>query len=118
MEIVNITTDDAQAQARDQYQTLHDLITHAREVCNDSAQRTMLRQQAEDIQDILTALDRSDLQAQTAAFEAVAKQVSAVNVDLQVLKAEIGTIVEDVVIATKVVGAIDAALSAAAKLFG
>ncbi len=115
---VNITTEDAQTHARDQYQELHDQISHARETCTDPTQRTLLRQRAEDVQDVLTALDRSALEAQTADFEAVGKQVAAVNVDLQALKAEIDTIVQDVAVATKVAGAIDSALTAAAKLFG
>jgi archaellum component FlaC len=103
---------------RDQYQALHDQISSAREACTDPVKRTLLRQRAEQVQAVLTALDQADMQSRTADFENLKKQIASVNSDLAVLKGEIDKIVQDVAVATQVAGAIDSAVSAAAKLFG
>ena len=99
-----------------QYQALHDTLSKARESCIDD-QRANLRHKAEQVQAVLTALDQADLQSRTADFEAVAKQVAVVNADMQVLKAEIDKVVQDIAVAAKVVSAIDSAASAAGKMF-
>lgn len=106
-----------QDMTRQQYQTLHDVIEHAREVCTYPAKASGLRPEAENIQAVLTSLDQVDLQSRTAQFEAVGKQIDAVNADMAALKAEIGHIVENAALANKIVSAIDSAASAAAKLF-
>ena len=101
---------------RFEYQTLHDALSKARECCVDGKDAD-LRHKAEKVQDVLTALDQDDLRSRTADFEAAEVQLTAVNADMQVLKAEINKVVEDVVVAAKVVSAIDCAASAAGKMF-
>ena len=104
------------ATTRQEYQALHDSIEHAREVCTDPLKRPGLRHNAEEIQDVLSSLDQADLLSRTGAFEAVEKQITLVNADMEKLKAEINQIVQDVACATKVIGAVDGVLSASAKL--
>ena len=105
-----------QDSTRAEYQTLHDTLSKAREVCVDG-RGSDLRHRADQVQAVLTALDRDDLRSRTAEFEAVGAQVATVNADLQVLKAEIDKVVQDVAVAAKVVSAIDSAATAAGKMF-
>jgi chromosome segregation ATPase len=102
---------------RDRYQKFHDTLADAREKCAEPADRARLRELAEAIQDVLTALDQADMQSRTAEFEALSRQIGAANSDLERLKAEINTIVQDEKCAQKVVSAIDACLTASAKVF-
>lgn len=108
---------EALQDTRQQYQTLHDSIEHAREVCTDPSKRSDLRHKAEAIQDILSSLDEENLLSRTADFKAVGKQIASVNSDMENLKSEISQIVQDVSCASKVASAVDSALSASAKLF-
>jgi len=102
--------------AKDQYQHLHDTLARARETCTDLQARQRLRQEAETVQAVLTAMDQADMASRTSKFEEVAVQVDSVNSSMDKLKAEIAVIIQDVGIAEKVVGAIDSAIAASAKL--
>lgn len=105
-----------QNSARIEYQVLHNALSNARECCIDGKDAD-LRHKAEQVQDVLTALDRDDICSRTADFEAANVQIAAVNADMQVLKTEIDKVVQDVAVAAKVVSAIDGAASAAGKMF-
>jgi hypothetical protein len=111
------TTQSLQAAARDQYQILHDAISHARESCVDPSQRDDLRHEAEEIQAVITSFDQADLRSRTGEFETLGNKVKSINSELQILKSEIGNIVNDVAVVTNVVAAIDGALTASVKLF-
>jgi hypothetical protein len=110
------TISEQQQALMDQYQELHDTLSHAREVCTNDDVRQSLREQAENVQDLITAMNQADIESRTGAFEALAVQIKSVNEDLGKLKTEIAKIGEDAAIVAKVAGGIDSAISAAAKL--
>lgn len=101
---------------RTQYQMLHDLLKKARESCVDGSGAD-LRHKANQVQSILTALDQEDVRSRTADFEALGAHIAEASAGLQVLKAQVGKIVQDVAVATKIVSAIDSAATAAGKMF-
>jgi len=72
---------------------------------------------AGDVQDILTKLNRGDLDSDTTKFAELKAEVDGVNKDLVSMKNEIDNWIKDVGIATQVVNAIDQAVNAAAKVF-
>lgn len=110
------TAQALQDSTRLKYQVLHNALATARECCVDGKDAD-LRRQAEQVQDVLMALDQDDLRSRTAEFEVVGTQIAEVNAGMQVLKAEINKIVQDVAVAATVVSAIDSAASAAGKMF-
>lgn len=67
------------------------------------------------MQEVLTALDRQDLQSRTAGFDELAAQIKGINESLAKLKDEIDSIVNDVTCATQVVTAIQCVLNASKK---
>jgi chromosome segregation ATPase len=110
------TISEQQQAVMDQYQELHDTLSHAREVCPNDDLRQSLRQQAERVQDLITAMNQADIESRTGAFEALVTQINSVNDDLGKLRTEIATIGQNIAIAAKVTGAIDSVISTAAKL--
>ncbi len=106
-----------QAIARAKYQALHDQISATRETLpgNDTANRTLLRDRAEEAQEVLTTLDRNDLQANTPAFNAAATQIQQANNDMDDLKNSIGGIIHNIQAVADFVQITNEAVSAAAK---
>jgi peptidoglycan hydrolase CwlO-like protein len=104
-----------QLELRARYQAVHDALMEARLRCTDSAKRTELRHKADEVQEVLTAIDRQELQSRTGAFRDVAAQMENVNESLSKLKGEIDKITNDIACAAKVVSAIDGVLKASAK---
>jgi chromosome segregation ATPase len=110
-----MTPRQTQAAVREEYQTLHNALTEARERCTDLVKRTELRRRAEEVQAMLTALDRQDLQSRTAGVKELAAQIRGTNENLARLKDEIDSIVNDLACATKVLSAIQGVLNATEK---
>ncbi len=110
--------DPAQQQiARAKYQALHDQISSTRENLpgDDTANRTLLRDRAEEAQDVLTTLDRNDLQANTPAFTAAATQIQQANADMEKLSDSIGGIIHNIQATADFVQIANEAISAATK---
>ncbi len=111
-------TDPAQqAIARAKYQALHDQISTTRETLpgDDTANRTLLRDRAEEAQDVLTTLDRNDLQSNTPAFTAAATQIQQTNADMAKLSDSIGGIIHNIQAVADFVQIANEAISAATK---
>ncbi len=80
-----VSSQALQDSTRSEYQLLHNAVADARECCIDGRDAD-LRHKAEQVQNVLTTLDRDDLCSRTADFEAADVQIAAVNADMQVLK--------------------------------
>lgn len=102
-------------------QLLHgllDLLLHdAYHAAATMDEKSAIVVKAGDVHDILTELNQGALDSDTAEFATLKTEVDGLNRELKDMKSEIDDWVKDVGIATQVVGAIDQAVNAAAKVF-
>jgi hypothetical protein len=101
---------------RDQYQQLHDMLSHAREACAKTDLRDSLRQQEEAVDALITAMNQADIESRTGDFEGLIEMVGSVNTDLGKLRDDIAKTGENIAVLGKVVSGINSVISIAAKL--
>ena len=100
-----------------EYQELYNLVRQAYWDAKEIETKDKLLKLKEAISDILTGLNRADLESRTPEFEALNNSTTAVNANLDALKKEIDTFVHDVKLASQIVSRIDKVIGLAAKFF-
>jgi hypothetical protein len=105
-----------QQQVHDAFDDLNQALNNAA-MAASGADQDELRQAADDVFDIVTALNQADIQSRTQDFIALKQQVNTVTKQLTELQKQIDSIIHDVEIATSVVDAIGKAVDFAGKFF-
>jgi hypothetical protein len=104
-------------EVHDAFGVLYQQLLNAYWVASTIEDKDRIHGIADSVFDILTQLNREDIQSDTAAFNALAKAVANANARLDRLKQDLDQIIHVVKVATDVTSAIDKALGLAAKFF-
>ena len=99
-------------------QSLYDNLTEAYWAASTIEAKDRIYGAEEVVFDILTQLEREDLEADTAAFKAAAGRVEAVLGKVDQLKRDIDKLVHAMKVAVKVTAALDKGVQLATKYFG
>jgi hypothetical protein len=105
-----------QQQVHDAFDELNQALNKAALAATGTDQEN-LREAADDVFDIVTALNQADIKSRTEDFVALKTQVDAVTKQLTDLQKQINSIIHDVEIATSVVDGIGKAVDFAGKFF-
>lgn len=99
-------------------QSLYDSLTEAYWAASTIEAKDRIYGAEEVVFDILTDLEREDLEADTAAFKAAAGKVEAVMGKVEQLRQDIDKLVHAMKVAIKVTAALDKGVQLASKYFG
>lgn len=102
----------------DAMQSLYDTLTEAYWTASTIEAKDRIYGAEEVVFDILTELQREDLEANTAAFKAAAEKVVAVMGKVEQLKQDIDKLIHAMKVAVKVTAALDKGVQLATKYFG
>ncbi len=102
----------------DAVQELYDSLTEAYWAASTIEAKDRIYGAEEVVFDILTQLQREDLESNTAAFKAAAGKVEAVIGKVEQLKQDIDKLVHAMKVAVKVTAALDKGVQLAIKYFG
>jgi ABC-type transporter Mla subunit MlaD len=105
-----------QQEVHDAFDELNQALTNAAMAATGPDQDN-LREMADEVFDIVTALNQADIQSRTQDFAALKQKVDTVTQQLTNLQNQIDSIIHDVSVASGVVGAIGKALSSATTFF-
>lgn len=103
-------------QAIDAYQDLYNQLGKARWKVTDPDDIDRLQDARDQVNDILTALNKAKLEANTAAYAALLPSIKASNEKLDGIREDISTIVKDITIANTVLSAITRVLTIVTKV--
>jgi hypothetical protein len=107
---MQVTEDDLSA-----YQDLYDQLRQAYWAASNIESKDMLIGLKEAVSDILTDLNRSDLQEGTAEYQTLTTSIKTVNDKLATLKSKIDNLIHDIKLASQIASAIDKVITVAAK---
>jgi len=107
----------SQQEIHDAFGFLYQQLSNAYWVASTIEDKDRIHGISDSVFDILTQLNREDIQSRTDDFKALAKSVADAGTRLDSLKADIDQIIHVVKVASDVTAAIDKALGMAAKYF-
>ncbi|GDY19777.1 hypothetical protein LBMAG56_11220 [Verrucomicrobiota bacterium] len=102
----------------DAMQNLYDTLTDAYWAASTIEAKDRIYGAEEVVFDIVTELQREDLEANTAAFKAAGEKVAAAMGKVEQLKQDIDKLVHAMKVAVKVAAALDKGVQLASKYFG